>query len=143
MKRTIIFMATLAFCAAGFAGCGGKGAGEKEKNCRALHKRLEVCNLDLEDDQKILKRQVADPDRFLATCVKNYSKGRTVKMIGCLSKSDCGEYLTCIEHRPRRGMGPAPDEDIEGAAEPTRTGDMTDSKPDGDMPPPPADMPTP
>jgi len=101
MKLFLVLASMLVFTATFFTGCGDKGENEKVRNCKALHKRLELCNMQLDDDQKVMKRQVnAGKESFVAGCRETYTKGRTVKMIECLAKPACTDFLTCIGHRP-------------------------------------------
>ncbi|PKN27197.1 MAG: hypothetical protein CVU65_03280 [Deltaproteobacteria bacterium HGW-Deltaproteobacteria-22] len=111
MTKIFVLASMLAFSIPLFGGCAGKGDDEKNRNCRALHKRLELCNMQLEDDQKVMKRQVAaGKESFVSGCRENYTKGRTVKMMECLAKPACKDFLKCIEHRPDNGMNQETDD---------------------------------
>ncbi|MBU1070226.1 hypothetical protein KJ975_11730 [Myxococcota bacterium] len=126
MTKIFVLASTLAFTIPLLSGCAGKGDDEKNKNCKALHKRLELCNMQLEDDQKVMKRQVAaGKESFVSFCRGNYTKGRTVKMMECLTKPACKDFLKCIEHRPGGGISP-------------ETDDTMPDHPDRDMATPPA-----
>jgi len=110
MTKIFVLASMLALSIPLFSGCKGNGDDEKNKNCRALHKRLELCNMQLEDDQKVMKRQVAaGKESFVSGCRENYTRGRTVKMVECLAKPACTDFLKCIEHRPG-GMVQEPDD---------------------------------
>ncbi len=133
MKKAFVTVSMLAFSLASFSGCGGKS--EKDKKCAALYAQIELCNKDLPDDSKLMKRQIDDgKDKFLTGCKENYTKGKVVKLVECLSKTNCVDFLTCVGHKPRpAGDMPA------GDVTPPPAGDM----PAADAPPPPpaADMP--
>ena len=126
MKKMIVLVSMMVVSMSFFAGCDAKG-----KKCGKLYDKMTTCFKELGDDDKMGKGLLGEgKDKFVAECKK---ADEAKKMLDCLDKSACPDFLKCAFGIDLVEMKKAADEAKK----------MMDMAPGADMPAdaPAADMP--